>query len=113
MSIRSLRNHLSRATGVSEIEADIAIRSMMIYIKEQLLLNGKFVLQNFGTFYVKEVKLKKARNPRTGETVMVPPKKVVRFKPAVQLRDLTANINRWQNEKEIEVEKLRKLAEML
>jgi nucleoid DNA-binding protein len=38
-------------------------------------------LRNFGIFEVKRRKPRAARNPRTGEKVMVPEKCVVTFKP--------------------------------
>jgi len=50
-------------------------------------------LRNFGVFEVKQRKARKARNPRTGERVDVPPKNVVTFKPGKEMeekvRDLT------------------------
>lgn len=38
-------------------------------------------LRNFGVFEVRTRKPRKARNPRTGQEVMVPERKVVTFKP--------------------------------
>ena len=43
-------------------------------------------LRNFGVFKVKERKARTGRNPRTGETVAVPPKKVVTFKPGLVMK---------------------------
>ncbi len=50
----------------------------------------KLTLPNFGSFRIKESKARIARNPRTGETVQVPDRKVVRFKIAGKLKNLVA-----------------------
>lgn len=46
----------------------------------QLIYKGeKITLQDFGTYSIKDVKAKTARNPRTGDPVDVPAKKVPKF----------------------------------
>lgn len=50
-------------------------------IIEVLKTEGRLELRNFGVFEVRTRKPRKARNPRTGEVVMVPTRKVVTFKP--------------------------------
>src|SRR5215218_4022192 len=50
-------------------------------IVETLLETGRIELRKFGVFEVKQRKARKARNPRTGVPVEVPPKNVVTFKP--------------------------------
>ncbi|MDR0486186.1 MAG: integration host factor subunit beta [Elusimicrobiota bacterium] len=40
----------------------------------------KVVITNFGSFNVFAAKLKKGRNPKTGESILIPPMKKVRFK---------------------------------
>ncbi|MFH1459598.1 MAG: HU family DNA-binding protein [Candidatus Omnitrophota bacterium] len=53
------------------------------------LVNGKTVeLRNFGIFKVKSRKGRTGRNPRTGQVVPVPPKKVVVFKPGLEMKKL-------------------------
>ncbi len=45
-------------------------------------------IRNFGVFEVKTTKAKpKARNPKTGETVYVPPKRKTNFKPGKLLKN--------------------------
>ncbi len=53
------------------------------------LVNGQTVeLRNFGIFKVKARRGRTGRNPRTGEIVPVPPKKVVVFKPGLEMKKL-------------------------
>src|SRR5947207_10210697 len=56
-------------------------------IVDTLLEVGRIELRNFGVFEVKQRKARKARNPRTGERVDVPPKNVVTFKPGKEMEE--------------------------
>jgi nucleoid DNA-binding protein len=57
-----------------------------------LLEEGRIELRNFGVFEVKQRKARKARNPRTGERVDVPPKNVVTFKPGKEMEEKVRNM---------------------
>ena len=63
---------------------------------ENALKNNKNVeLRGFGTFFLKKIKEKySARNPKTGETIYVPEKNKIRFRPAKKLKEV---INKWEN----------------
>jgi integration host factor subunit beta len=50
-------------------------------IIETLVEEGRIELRNFGVFEVKQRKPRKARNPRTGDSVNVAAKNVVTFQP--------------------------------
>lgn len=50
-------------------------------IVRSLLEDGRIELRNFGVFEIKTRAARKARNPKTNETVMVPPKRVITFQP--------------------------------
>jgi integration host factor subunit beta len=82
-----LENSEPGNTGITTEESEVIINIVINGIKNQLLNSGKAIIQNFGTFYVKQVQQRTARNPKTGETVLVPTKKVIRFKPANKLKD--------------------------
>src|SRR5579859_992681 len=56
-------------------------------ITETLVTEGRIELRNFGVFQVKERKPRRARNPRTGEQVVVPSKLVVTFKPGQEMAE--------------------------
>ena len=63
---------------------------------ESALKNNKNVeLRGFGTFFLKKIKEKySARNPKTGETIYVPEKNKIRFRPTKKLKEV---INKWKN----------------
>lgn len=56
-------------------------------IVKGLLENGEVRLSGFGKISVVERAARKARNPQTGEEMIVPAKKAIRFKAAKQLKD--------------------------
>jgi integration host factor subunit beta len=56
-------------------------------IVKTLLEEKRIELRNFGVFEVKRRKARKARNPRTGQKVDVPPKNVVTFKPGKAMEE--------------------------
>ena len=56
-------------------------------ITEVLVTEGRLELRNFGVYEVKTRKPRKARNPKTGEQVMVPSRKAVTFKAGKFMED--------------------------
>ncbi len=57
------------------------VQKTLDHISDALTQGKTIELRNFGVFEVKTRKPRKARNPRTGDEVFVPEKKVVTFKP--------------------------------
>jgi integration host factor subunit beta len=55
-------------------------------ISEKLAKGGRVELRGFGAFSTRERDARQGRNPRTGETVSVPGKKVPYFKPGKEIR---------------------------
>ena len=63
----------------------------LLEILQEAMANGKDVqLVGFGTFSVSERATREGRNPATGETMTIPAKKVVKFKPGRALSDAAA-----------------------
>ncbi len=54
---------------------------------DQLRKGKKVTLSGFGTFRVHQRKARKGRNPRTGEPLIIPAARVVRFKAGTSLRE--------------------------
>lgn len=55
-------------------------------IIEALVRGEKIELRNFGIFKIKQRKSRTGRNPRTGQIVPVPSRKVVTFKPGLEMK---------------------------
>ena len=63
-------------------EAKNAVTKIFEEMAKALKEGNKVVVQGFGSFHVVMRKSKPARNPRTGEPVMIPPRRRIKFKMA-------------------------------
>lgn len=64
-----------------------AVEVMFEEISSSLSEGRRVELRGFGAFAVKQRKSRMARNPRTGDSVYVPPKSVLSFKPGKMMRE--------------------------
>jgi len=87
-----VRTITERLNGdVSQANTKKIVQMTFDAIVDTLETGGRIELRKFGVFEVKCRQPRKARNPRTGDQVDVPAKKIVVFKPG---KDLEARINR-------------------
>jgi DNA-binding protein HU-beta/integration host factor subunit beta len=78
---------IAEEMGLTQIQAQEIVQKVFDGITETLVQEGRVELRNFGVFEVKQRKPRKARNPRTGESVDVPAKLVVTFKPGREMEE--------------------------
>jgi integration host factor subunit beta len=78
--------------GLTQLKTKDIVQQTFDAIVETLLEVGRIELRNFGVFEVKQRKARKARNPRTGQRVDVPPKNVVTFKPGKEMEERVRNM---------------------
>ena len=79
---------IMRASGISKANIERFYDGLVILARKELQNKGEFVLPGLGAFKVRVRKARIARNPRTGELVKVPSRKVVRFVSYSGLKDL-------------------------
>ena len=77
---------ISNETGIKQIDVKRVVQSCLDKVIEYLAQGQTVELRNFGIFKVKARRGRLGRNPRTGQEVPVPPKKVVIFKPGLILK---------------------------
>jgi len=63
------------------------VETLLEIIKSALESGEDVLISNFGKFSVKEKRLRRGRNPATGEDMMLAPRKVVAFRCSKQLRE--------------------------
>jgi DNA-binding protein HU-beta/integration host factor subunit alpha len=73
-------------TGIKQIDAKKVVQKTLDHIIASLAKGETVELRNFGIFKVKSRKGRMGRNPRTGENVPIPEKKVVSFKPGLVMK---------------------------
>jgi nucleoid DNA-binding protein len=77
---------VSDETNLKQIDVKQVVQKTFDYIIEALARGEKIELRNFGVFKTKQRKNRTGRNPRTGEIVPVPSRKVVVFKPGLEMK---------------------------
>ena len=81
---------VAQRTGLTKKEVGETVDLFLQKVGD-LLSDGKHLeIRGFGTFKVKEREARMARNPRTGETVPVPARRVPVFKVSKMLKDKVA-----------------------
>ena len=83
-----LINKIAKEMNVSKQEAEAGVNLFFDTIKEALMRGEEIELRGFGSFRFRQRGGRSGRNPRTGEPVKVPPKKVLYFKPSKLLKSL-------------------------
>ena len=87
MTKKEIVKQISEELGLTQLKTKEIVQKTFNAIVETLLRDRRIELRNFGVFEVKQRKARKARNPRTGERVDVPPKNVVTFKPGKEMEE--------------------------
>ena len=85
MNKTELINKVAEKAGMKKGRVGTVINSMIESIKEALERGEKVAIVGFGTFALANRAAREGRNPRTGETLRIPEKKVVRFRPGKDL----------------------------
>ncbi len=73
--------------GLTKIQATNSVEAFLRISKNCLIEDSSLLLSGFGTFNVKDKKSRKARNPRTGEDLILDTRRVVTFKSSAILRE--------------------------
>lgn len=87
MTKKEIAKKISEQSGITVLLALEAVQMVFDGITETLVDEGRIELRNFGVFEVKRRRARKARNPRTGESVSVPERMVVTFKPGREMEE--------------------------
>src|SRR5689334_10789451 len=85
MTKKDLAKAIAEAVGIPQAQAQDSVQRVFSGIIATLVREGRMELRNFGVFEVKKRKLRQARNPRTGEQVVMPERAVVIFKPGREM----------------------------
>lgn len=87
MTKKEIVKTISEEIGLTQLKTKEIVQKTFDAIVDALVTEGRIELRNFGVFEVKPRAARKARNPRTGEKVLVPAKYVVTFKPGKEMEE--------------------------
>ena len=71
--------------NIPKVEARKAIDAMIRVTVQSLREGDRLTLTGLGTFNVQQRPERVGRNPRTGAAVKIPPRKVIKFRPSVEI----------------------------
>ncbi len=77
----------SKLPDLQARDVELAVNCMIELIAEALASGERIEVRDFGSFSVRHRAARIARNPKTGESLTLPAKTVVHFKPGKQLKD--------------------------
>ncbi len=72
---------------LTQRDADMAVKAILDAMSESLIKGHRIEIRGFGSFSVNRRPPRLGRNPRSGESVAIPEKRVPHFKPGKGLRE--------------------------
>ncbi len=88
MTKAELVEEVSRVSDLTKKHSEVIVDTVFKSIIDALQRGEKIELRGFGSFRLRRREPRKGRNPKTGDRVDVPPKKVPYFKPGKELKEL-------------------------
>ena len=88
MTKADLVEEVARAADLTLKDSEVIVEEVLSFLIETLRRGEKIEVRGFGSFRVRERQARRGRNPKTGEPVDVPAKRVPHFKPGKELKEL-------------------------
>src|SRR4051794_13134187 len=88
MTKADLVEEVSKVTELTRKDSEVIVDTMFESVIKALKTGDKLEVRGFGSFRVRQRNARVGRNPKTGEKVEVPAKRVPYFKPSKELKDL-------------------------
>ncbi len=88
MTKADIVDHIASGTGLTKVETEAVVDGFIQTVQEALKEGKNIEIRGFGSFKTKKRKGRVARNPRTGEQVMVEEHFVPIFKVSKELKGL-------------------------
>ena len=85
MKRSELEKDLAQEFNLQPSQCEQILDTIINYMTEVLEKGERIEIRGFGSFFTKNYKSYDGRNPRTGETVRVSPKKLPHFRPSKEL----------------------------
>ena len=88
MTKADLIEEVSRLADLTRKDSEIIVETIFESIVTSLRSGDKIEIRGFGSFRTRQRKPRVGRNPKTGDRVDVPAKKIPFFKPSKELKDV-------------------------
>ena len=91
MTKADLIDEVSRLTELTRKDSEVIVETIFESVVRSLRAGDKIEIRGFGSFRTRQRKPRVGRNPKTGDRVEVPAKKIPFFKPSKELKDMVNN----------------------
>ncbi|MGC2324368.1 MAG: HU family DNA-binding protein [Terriglobales bacterium] len=88
MTKADLIDEVSRQVELTRKDSEVIVETIFDSIVHSLRAGDKIEIRGFGSFRTRQRNPRVGRNPKTGDRVEVPAKKIPFFKPSKELKDL-------------------------
>src|SRR6202167_3942226 len=88
MTKADLIDEVSRLAELTRKDSEVIVETIFDSVVRSLRAGDKIEIRGFGSCRTRQRKPRMGRNPKTGEKVEVPAKKIPFFKPSKELKDL-------------------------
>jgi integration host factor subunit beta len=88
MTKADLIDEVSRLAELTRKDSEVIVETIFDSVVRSLRAGDKIEIRGFGSFRTRQRKPRVGRNPKTGDRVDVPAKKIPFFKPSKELKDL-------------------------
>ncbi len=86
MTKREIVNKIAKRLGLNQELVKEVVEELLIELEGALIRGERIEIRNFGVFKTKITKPRIARNPQTGDSISLPARKKVTFKPGKLLK---------------------------
>lgn len=87
MTKAELVKQIAAKAGITQVRAAKVLEVLLSTLSEVMIADDAITLPGFGTFKLSTHRERKGRNPSTGETLIIPARKMPRFAPGKELRE--------------------------
>ena len=88
MTKAELVEEVARVSELTKKHSEIIVNTVFDSIVDALRKDEKIELRGFGSFRIRQRRSRQGRNPKTGDKVDVPAKRIPYFKPGKELKEL-------------------------
>jgi DNA-binding protein HU-beta len=85
MNKSQLVEAIALESGLSKVDARKSVDAFIDIVIRTLKENDKVTLSGMGVFSVMQRSARVGRNPRTGAQVKISPKRVIKFRPTIEV----------------------------
>src|SRR5882672_2811149 len=88
MTKAELVEEVARVSELTKKHSEVIVNTVFDSITQALHKDEKIELRGFGSFRIRQRRSRQGRNPKTGDKVDVPAKRIPYFKPGKELKEL-------------------------